>query len=162
MCLLRPNERNNACLHEECKQLSAANKQGCLFSLAQAIRPDDPLTSSNILRSAQNPSRTLSQTSQLLRNHSLQNFANHPISHPAPADDASDSEEQFTLNKKKIKFEGKLLTSILAYFFKVIIIIFNLKTIPETTLNQTSSLLMLNQTPSKLHYQTQFLQDNKS
>jgi hypothetical protein len=106
MCLLRPNERNNACLHEECKQLSAANKQGCLFSLAQAIRPDDPFGSSNILRPAQNHSRTLSQASQLLRNHSLQNFANQPISHPAPADDASDSEEQFTLNKKKIKFEG--------------------------------------------------------
>lgn len=117
MCLLRPNERNNTCLHEECKQLSAANKQGCLFSLAQAIRPDDSSASSNILRPTQNSSRTLSQASQLLRNHPLQNFANHQISHPAPADDASDSEEQFTLNKKKIKFEGKSLTIIFADFF---------------------------------------------
>jgi len=106
MCLLRPNERNNSCLHEECKQLSAANKQGCLFSLAQAIRPDDISASSNILRQPQNSSRTLSQASQLLRNPTPQNPGNSQIAHPPPSYDDSDDEEQFVLNKKKIKFEG--------------------------------------------------------
>jgi len=103
-------------LHEECKQLSAANKQGCLFSLAQAIRPEDISASSNISRQPQNPSRTLSQTSQLLRNTTTQNLAHSQIAHPPPSYDDSDDEEQFVLNKKKIKFEGKYLIIYFADF----------------------------------------------
>lgn len=103
MCLLKPNELNNNCTHEECKNFRMLNKPACIYSF------NPPNKSNNLINL--NPSSQNQQNSAFQLQQMPETLGVRPASYGMnPSNSLSNEEfeedESFLLNKKKLRVDS--------------------------------------------------------
>lgn len=107
MCLLKRDQKDTNCGHEECKNFYMLNKQLCLQNLNQQQNLSGMLTNPNLFQQAQNQQRAFSQ-SEVNPNLIIQQTVNPKRNIKVLEQPNSDDNEHLSLNKKKLKSNSKI------------------------------------------------------
>lgn len=111
MCLLKRDQKDTNCGHDECKNFYAMNKQYCVYAMNKPQNPISLLANPSILLQTQNqPPRQFQQaviSPGVNASPSLN--TKRPSSYQEPS--AAEEEEIGMLNKKKIKAKGSIANS---------------------------------------------------
>lgn len=100
MCLLKRDEQDNNCNHDECKSYYLLNKQICMYHVNPMQKPNN--SASNLLSTQTIKNPLLMTTDIQSSNANLQKMAR-----PATIQGIILEQEVNQAQKKKIKLEGK-------------------------------------------------------
>lgn len=102
MCLLKRDEQDTNCGHEECKNYYMLNKQICMYNLASS---QNPLNQANPLLNNQTQKNPLLSQSTILNSNSSP-FMPAKKNRNQPVPNNILEQEVINLQKKKVKTEG--------------------------------------------------------
>lgn len=102
MCLLKRDEQDTNCGHEECKNYYMLNKQICMYNLASS---QNSLNIQNSLLGGQSQKNPLISTTPSINANSSQFMPTKKARNP-PVQNNILEQEVMNLQKKKIKTEG--------------------------------------------------------
>jgi len=108
MCLLKRDQKDTNCGHEECKSFYALNKHYCVYASNKPQNPLSMLANPNMLLQTQNQAPRQFQQAVISPAANISPSLNtkRPSAYQEPA--GAQEEEAGMLNKKKIKSNGIL------------------------------------------------------